>query len=160
MYHAQHTKPQPKPEVDQASFSVLVLCSTSFSKSSFLFCRRACEPNSDVSYDRACLCLFQLIFHSVQQPLTAFIAIASANLHSSSSQHQKYTQSSVFAVLYIPSLCPFVSSLSLAVWLPFSADSLASSTLAYPVSFLLGHCHFLCACLLLQLLEFLFPLSI
>ena len=58
MYHTQPAKPRPKLEVDPASFTVLVLCSTSFSKSSFLLCRHACKPNNDVSCDGACLCLY------------------------------------------------------------------------------------------------------
>ena len=44
-------------------------------------------------------------------------------------------------------LCPFISSFSLVVWLPFSAGSLASSMLGYLASYLL-------ACLLLWLPEF------
>ena len=55
--------------------------------------------------------------------------------------------------LCIPCLCPFISSFSLALWLPFSAGSSTSSTLAYPISYLLS-------CLLLRLHELQFPLSI
>ena len=58
MYLSQPTKHRPKSGVDQAFSAVLVLRSTSSSKSSFLLCRHACEPNNDLSCDEACLCFY------------------------------------------------------------------------------------------------------
>lgn len=120
-------------------FSPSTVCCLVSPTALFLFCWILSLPLYPPAY-----------FHSVQQPSTT-----KPVLHNTNSLH-----SPLFLLfLYIPSLCPFVSSFSLAIWLPFSAGSLASSTLAYHVSFLLGHCHFLCTCLLLRLPEFLFPLS-
>ena len=99
-----------------------------------------------------CLGLLQLIstaFNSLQQhSLLLPLLFHTLVLHHANSLYC----SLLLLFLCIPCLCPLVSSFSLALWLPLSADSTASLILAYPVSYLL-------ACLLLRLPEFTFPLS-